>query len=270
MPRSQRTAAAGKGVFRALPTLLAALLAGTAGCEPGVATVEYEILRTLPHDPQAYTQGLVFHDGFLYESTGRKGTSSVRKVDPETGEVVQITRLDEEYFGEGLALAGTELVQLTWTAGKAFVYDLDSLSLQRTFAYEGEGWGLCFDGEVLYMSDGTDRLYRRDPETFQILGEVQVTRDGLPVWKLNELECVGEDVYANVYQATDVLRIDKATGRVRSQLDGFRLSASARRVADPDAVLNGIAYDPAGETFFVTGKLWQSLFEIRVPDWGGG
>ena len=248
-----------KAFFVSLP-----LVWGLSACDRGVPILDYEILRTLPHDPEAYTQGLVFHDGFLFESTGRYGTSSVRKTDLSTGEVLQITSLAEEHFGEGLALVGSELIQLTWQAGLAFVDDSESLVLQRTVEYEGEGWGLCFDGESLFMSNGTDRLFRRDPATFEVLEELQVTKDGLSVWRLNELECVGDDVFANVYQTTKIMRIDKATGRVTSEIDGFSLSAAAERVPDPEAVLNGIAHDPEAGTLYVTGKLWRTLFEIRV------
>lgn len=236
----------------------------TSACEPGAQTLEYEVLRSLPHDNGAYTQGLVFHDGVLFESTGRYGESSIRKTLLETGEVLQMTSLDEEYFGEGLALVGPELIQLTWKSGLALVFDTASLSLQRTMEYEGEGWGLCFDGTSLYMSNGTDRLLRRNPETFQVLEEIQVTRNGFPVWRVNELECVGDHIYANVYQSTDILRIRKETGEVTGQMDGFRLSAAARRAPDAEAVLNGIAYDPETNLFYFTGKLWQSLFEVRL------
>jgi glutaminyl-peptide cyclotransferase len=249
---------------RALALIPVLLLWGFSACERGVPSVEYQILRTLPHDPGAYTQGLVYHEGFLFESTGRYGTSSVRKVRPETGEIIQIKKLSDEYFGEGLALVGTELVQLTWRSGRAFVFDSDSLTLLRTLDYEGEGWGLCFDGESLFMSNGSDRLLRRDPATFEVLEELQVTQDGISVSRLNELECVGNSIYANVYQTTRIVQIDKASGRVISEIDGFRLSAAARRSPDPEAVLNGIAYDPDRGTLFVTGKLWESLFEIRV------
>lgn len=234
------------------------------GCDGGVQIQSYEVLRTLPHDSTAYTQGLVFHDGFFFESTGRYGTSSVRKVDPETGEVLLSVDLEDTQFGEGLALVGSELFQLTWKAGQAFVYDLEALALKRTLGYEGEGWGLCYDGDALFMSDGSDRLYRRDPGTFEVLGEVAVTKDGFPVWRINELECVGGEIYANVFQTTDIIRIEKATGRVLAQIDGFQLSARAKRANDPEALFNGIAYDPGRDIFFVTGKLWRELFEIRL------
>ena len=245
--------------------LLPGLFWGLMACDQQVRRLEYQIVRTLPHDSGAYTQGLVFLDGFLLESTGGYGTSSVRKTDLETGEILQITRLDDEYFGEGLALVGSELYQLTWKSGLAFVYDMDSLALRRTFEYQGEGWGLCFDGETLFMSNGTDRILRRDPVTFETTGELRVTENGFPVWQLNELECVGDHIFANVYQTTRILRIEKETGRVGAEMDGFSLSAAAKRPPDPGAVMNGIAYDPASGAFFVTGKLWQSLFELRVP-----
>jgi glutamine cyclotransferase len=206
---------------------------------------------------------LVFHDGFLFESTGRYGTSSIRKVHVETGKVLQVRDLPEEYFGEGLAIVGSELIQLTWKSGLAFVYDSDSLTLRRTLEYTGEGWGLCYDGESLFMSDGSDKLVRRDPRTFEILGSVRVTQDGFSVRSLNELECVSDDIYANVYQTNRILRIDKLTGRVISEMDGYRLSLSSKRKPDPEAVFNGIAYDPEKRTFYVTGKLWPDLFEIE-------
>jgi glutamine cyclotransferase len=240
------------------------LLCGLCACEGGVQPIDYEVLRTLPHDPEAYTQGLVFHEGFLFESTGRHGASSVRKTDLASGEILQITPLAEEYFGEGLALVGSELVQLTWQSGRAFVYDAESLKPLRTLEYEGEGWGLCYDGEALFMTDGTDRLLRRDPRTFEVLGEQKVTENGLSVWRLNELECVDDYIYANVFPSARIVRIDKYTGRVVSELDGFRLSANAGRVADPEAVLNGIAHNPETGTLFVTGKLWDRLFEVVI------
>jgi len=246
---------------------VAALLLGTAllGCDDGGAALqEYTILRTLPHDTAAYTQGLVFHDGELFESTGKNGASSVRRVEIETGRVIQSTPLPEEYFGEGLALVGSELIQLTWHAGLAFVYDLETLTVQRTFQYEGQGWGLCYDGEALYMSDGSSRLQRRDPGTFELLEMIPVTEGGYSVQQINELECVGDHIYANVYQTDRILRIDKTTGHVVGELDGFRLSAASRRTPNYEAVLNGIAYDPGTDTFYLTGKLWPDLFQVRL------
>jgi len=235
-------------------------------CDRPAPTLDFQVVRTLPHDSEAYTQGLVFEGGVLFESTGRRGTSSVRRVDPESGAVVAIHQLPEEYFGEGLALVGSELYQLTWQSGLGFVYDLESLEPLRTFEYEGEGWGLCFDGEYLFMSNGSDRLLKRLPGTFQVVEEITVTKNGLSVWRLNELECVGDEVYANVYQTNRIVRIDKGSGAVTGELDGYGLSVASRRSSDPEAVFNGIAFDPGTRHFFVTGKLWPNLFEIEISE----
>jgi glutaminyl-peptide cyclotransferase len=207
---------------------------------------------------------LLYHEGRFFESTGRNGSSSLREVDPETGEILRITSLSEDYFGEGLARVGSELIQLTWHAGIAFVYDLETLALLRTFDYEGEGWGLCFDGEFLFMSDGTNRLTQRDPGTFEVLGEVRVTKGGYSVSSLNELECVGDVIFANVFQTNRIVRIDKVTGQVTGEIDAFQLSLGAERGPDPEAVLNGIAHDPEKGTLFVTGKLWDRIYELRL------
>ena len=243
-----------------LPLILFAL----AGCAPEVPAIEYEILGTFPHDPAAYTQGLLFHDGHLLESTGRYGESSVRRVDVPTGEILARVAVDSALFGEGLARVNTELVQLTWKAGRAFVYDAETLEVRREYAYDGEGWGLCFDGESLWMSDGSSALERRDPETFAVLATVEVTRGGVPRTRLNELECVGDHIYANVYQTDQIVRIDKATGAVLGELDLSRLPLDVRRVGNVDAVLNGIAYVPETDVFLVTGKLWPKLIALRL------
>ena len=245
---------------RGLPLILFAV----AGCTPEVPAIEYEILGTFPHDPAAYTQGLLFHDGHLLESTGRYGESSVRRVDVPTGEVLAWVAVDSALFGEGLARVNTELVQLTWKAGRAFVYDAETLEVLREYAYDGEGWGLCFDGESLWMSDGSNALERRDPETFAVLATVEVTREGVPQPRLNELECVGDHIYANVYQRDVIVRIDKATGAVLGELNLSRLPLDVRRVGNADAVLNGIAYVPETGVFLVTGKLWPKLIALRL------
>ena len=233
-------------------------------CEHPVAELGYEIRRTLPHDPQAYTQGLLIHDGVLFESTGRYGRSEVRQVDVATGRVLRRHALSEEYFGEGLALVGDRLIQLTWKAGVAFVYDAATLSPLSTFGYEGEGWGLCHDGESLFMSDGSGTLQRRDPGTFDLVERIAVTRDGFSVRNLNELECVEDHIYANIYQSDEIVRIHKVTGEIDGRLDAFSLSLAAGRPADAGAVLNGIAHDDRRGTFLVTGKLWPAMFEIAV------
>jgi glutamine cyclotransferase len=245
---------------------IAAVLLCAAACEEPIETVPYEVVFTVPHDSAAYTQGLLYHDRFLWESTGRYGESTVRKVDGRTGRVLMSRSLPDSLFGEGLAMVGTELVQLTWKTGVAFVYDLDSLQVRRTLRYDGEGWGLCFDGEHLYMTNGTDSLYARDPETFAIERAVGVTAAGRPVPNLNELECVGEHVFANVYREDRIVQIDKASGRVLRAIDGYQLRLAAGLPYDDDTVLNGIAHDPATGVFFLTGKLWPNLFGIRLLD----
>lgn len=244
--------------------VLAFCLAVGAGCEQPVAELGFELRRTLPHDPEAYTQGLLIHDGFFYESTGQYGKSDVRQVEIATGEVLRIHALADEHFGEGLALVGDRLVQLTWKAGLAFVYDAATLAPVDTLEYEGEGWGLCHDGQSLFMSDGSGALQRRNPDTFDLIEEIRVTRDGFSVLNLNELECVGDHVYANIYLKDEIVRIDKVTGEITGVLDAFSLSVQAGRPADVGAVFNGIAYDPAAGTFYVTGKLWSTVFEIAV------
>ncbi len=229
-----------------------------------MAELGYDVRRTLPHDPDAYTQGLLIHEGFFFESTGRFGESELRQVDMRTGRVVRSHALSEDHFGEGLARVGSKLMQLTWKAGLAFVYDMETWALETTFEYTGEGWGLCYDGESLLMSNGSGTLTRRSPDTFEVLQEIQVTRDGFSVRSLNELECVGDHVYANVYMSNDILRIDKATGRVTGGLDAFALSVESNRPPGEEAVLNGIAYDESTRTFYVTGKLWPRMFEIEI------
>lgn len=219
-----------------------------------------KVLSIRPHDAGAYTQGLLFHDGALFESAGLYGQSSLREVDPGTGEVKRQVRLPREYFAEGLALVGNRLIQLTWQEEKAFVYGLSDFKPAGELRYDGEGWGLCWDGRRLVMTDGSDRLTFRDPQTFAVLGEVRVTLSGQPVDRLNELECVEGTVYANVWQTDDILRIDPATGKVTAVIDASGLlSPGERRTAD---VLNGIAWDPSRKTFLITGKLWPRMFEV--------
>lgn len=243
--------------------VLAALLAASA-CDPGLAEIDYEVAATLPHDPGAYTQGLLFHDGFLFESTGQYGASSLRKVDPQSGRVVASIAIDSAYFAEGLALVDSELIQLTWKSGLAFVYDVETFELKRQLKYSGEGWGLCFDGTSLYMSNGSAQISVRDPQTFEVQSEVEVTTNGLPLTMINELECVGDHIYANVYLTDRIVQIDKLTGEVVAELDGFALSLAALRPENRDAVLNGIAYIEETDIFLVTGKLWPTMFAIRL------
>lgn len=246
------------------PSILAVLVAGACVDVDPVAELGYELHRTLPHDPDAYTQGLLLRGGSFFESTGLLGKSELREVEIATGEVLRSLELADTLFGEGLAMVGDKLVQLTWKAGLAFVYDAETFSLENTFEYSGEGWGLCYDGQFLYMTDGTSALIRRHPETFEVLEELRVTRDGFSVHNLNELECVEDGLWANQYTTNGILRIDKQTGEVTGRLDVHGLSLASDRPSDPGAVLNGIAYDPSTKMFYVTGKLWPKLFEISI------
>lgn len=225
---------------------------------------QYEVVHVYPHDPSAFTQGLIFLDGRLYESTGLYGHSSIRMVDLYTGRVLQEYKLPAEYFGEGLTDWGSELIQLTWKAHKAFVYDRFSFSLLRTLQYPGEGWGLTHDDHQLIMSDGSAYLRFLDPKTFRESRRIHVTDErGHPVEKLNELEYVHGEIYANVWQSDDILRISPRTGKVLGLID-LQGIIDKRLLANSDAVLNGIAFDPANSRLFVTGKLWPKLFEIKV------
>ena len=223
------------------------------------------VLAEYPHDPTAFTQGLLLDDGTLLESTGLEGASTVREVDLATGNVRRVRDLSADLFGEGLAQVGDTLIQLTWQEGRAIVYDRASLAPTAEHGYEGEGWGLCFDGQRLVMSDGSDRLTFRDPATFAPLSSVTVVLDGQPRNMLNELECVDGTVYANVWQSNEIVAIDPATGRVTAAIDAAGLweRLADREPARPIDVLNGIAYDPADGTFLVTGKWWPKLFRVR-------
>jgi len=223
-----------------------------------------EILSVRPHDAAAYTQGLLLHKGMLYESTGRYGESSLRRVDPQTGRVLQQVRLPDGYFGEGLARKEDRLVQLTWWEDLAFVWTIESFRPAGQLSYKGEAWGLCYDGEHFLMSDGSDTLAVRDPATFGVVDRIQVTLHGSTLTGLNELECVGDSVYANVYFTDRIVRIEKKTGNVTAVVDASGLLAPSERLAAD--VLNGIAHDPEKDSFLITGKLWPRLFEVRfVP-----
>jgi glutamine cyclotransferase len=225
-------------------------------------TYSYKVVRSYPHDRQAYTQGLVYLDGFLYEGTGLKGQSNIRKVRLETGEVLQNKSIDDKYFGEGIAVVGAELIQLTWQTEIGFVYDLATFAPKRTFSFTGEGWGLTYDGTRLIMSDGTPTLRFLDPATLRETGRLPVKDGGRPVDELNELEIVKGEIFANVYQTQRIARISPKTGRVTGWIDLSGL-LSPRDAAGTD-VLNGIAYDAAKDRLFVTGKLWPKLFEIQL------
>ena len=222
----------------------------------------YTIVRSYPHDPGAFTQGLLFRDGFLYEGTGLNGQSSIRKVRLETGEVLQVKRLERHHFGEGIAIWNDSLIQLTWQTGIAFVYDRNTFERTGTFSYKGEGWGLTHDGTNLVMSDGSPQLRFLDPKTFREVRRITVRDGGLPVSQLNELEYVRGEIFANVWQTERIARIAPATGQVKGWIDLRGLLAPGD-AAGAD-VLNGIAYDEAGDRLFVTGKLWPRLFHIQL------
>lgn len=229
-----------------------------------VRSLRTDVLRTIPHDTTAYTQGLVWHDGYLYESTGQYGESRLRRIDPRTGRVEQEIPIAAAFFGEGLALVGDELYLLTYQAQRGMVFDRETFAPIRTFRYRGEGWGLCHDGRRLIMSNGSADLTFRDTDSFDPIGTVQVTLRGWPLNRLNELECVADRVYANIYQDDSIVVIDPESGRVTHQIDatGLLTPEEARR-AD---VLNGIAYDPVSRHFYLTGKDWPKLFEVQFVE----
>src|SRR5262245_8294409 len=230
---------------------------------PRIPTYTYEVIKAYPHDATAFTQGLVFNQGVLYESTGLNGSSSLRRVELETGKVLKKIEVPAQFFAEGLALFNGRLYQLTWQTQRGFVYDLDSFNKLREFSYTGEGWGLTRDAHSLIMSDGSSRIRFLDPDTFEVQRVITVQDDGRDVIQLNELEYIKGEIYANIWMNDRVARIDPQSGRVNAWIDlSGLLPAEAR--PDPGAVLNGIAYDETSDRLFVTGKLWPKLFEIKL------
>jgi glutamine cyclotransferase len=228
-----------------------------------LSSYTFEVVRAYPHDRKAYTQGLIYLDGFLYEGTGLNGYSTLRKVKLETGEVVQKIDLPFQHFGEGITAWRNTLIQLTWKSGLGFVYDRASFKQLRTFSYTGEGWGLTHDGKRLIMSDGTPQLRFLDPQTLQETGRITVRSGNQPVTYLNELEYVRGEVYANVYGTDRIARISPSDGRVLGWIDLKGLLGPEDRKITVD-VLNGIAYDEKQNRLFVTGKLWPKLFQVRL------
>lgn len=246
------------------PLILAALLSLMTACARSPERLAVTVLESFPHDEGAFTQGLLYHEGKLLESTGLYGSSSVREVDIASGEVLRVRYLAGGLFGEGLAVVDDELVLLTWREGIALRFDADTFEPLGVDRYEGEGWGLCFDGEELWMSNGSSSLAVRDPESFAVRRRLAVRLEGEPLARLNELECVGEHIYANVWQTDTIVRIAKRTGRVDAVIDATGLLQPPQRATlSPDAVLNGIAYVPERDIFLVTGKLWPRLFAVR-------
>jgi glutamine cyclotransferase len=240
-----------------------------AGATPGAATLQevptytYKVKNSWPHDRRAYTQGLIFLDGMLWESTGQYGASSLRKVELKTGKVIKQISVPGKYFAEGMTVFHNKVFQLTWQEHKGFIYDPATFQKQGEFSYTGEGWGLTHDNESLIMSDGTDQIRFLDPSTLQTTRTINVTDRGAPVDQLNELEYIDGEIYANIYQTDRIARIEPTTGRVLGWIDLTGLLAAKDRTGEED-VLNGIAYDETGKRLFVTGKMWPKLFEIEI------
>jgi glutamine cyclotransferase len=250
---------------------IVALGLGVTACTPSSQSAEngpapvhgYTVVNVYPHDPGAFTQGLLYHEGTLFEGTGIRGASDIREVELESGDVIRKREIADRYFGEGIALWGDTLIQLTWQSNVGFVYERASFERVDDFSYPTEGWGLTHDGERLIMSDGTSSLYFLDPETFDRRGRVTVRDDGEPIDQLNELEFIDGRVYANVWQTDRIAIVDPQNGHVDAWIDLSGLLAPEDRTPRTD-VLNGIAHDPEGDRLFVTGKYWPKLFEIDV------
>lgn len=244
--------------------IAAAALAAWAqrGVGGGPKVWDVKVVAAYPHDPAAFTQGLVIHDGRLYEGTGQYGASTLRRVDLPTGRVEQSRRLANNFFGEGITILGDRIYQLTWQNQVGIVYDLESFDVLETFGYRGEGWGLTHDGEHLIVSDGSATLKFMDPATFDVVREIAVTDQGRPVTRLNELEYIDGEVWANVWYEDRIVRISPKDGSVVGWVEVGNLYPPSRR--GPDDVLNGIAFDPAAGRLFVTGKNWPQLFEIEL------
>lgn len=253
-----------RGIFKIAFLLAGMTLTVQAKAQRQPRADGYQIVHTYPHDAQAFTQGLVYVDGFLYESTGLNGKSSIRKVEVTTGKVLQRYDLADQYFGEGLTAWGNDLVQLTWRAELGFVYDRSNLRWKRSFRYPGEGWGLTHDEKQLILSDGTPELRFLDPQTFEEIRRISVTdENGKPVSEINELEYIRGEIYANLWRTDQIVRISPRTGKVLGRIDLNGLIDKSK-LTNRDAVLNGIAYDAAHDRIFVTGKLWPNLFEIKI------
>lgn len=243
------------------------VMASGGSAAADVATIPqlytYQIINTYPHDPDAFTQGFVYDQGFLYESTGLHGRSTLRKVDLKTGRVLKTYRLPARFFGEGLTLLDNRIIQLTWKSRLAFIYDKESFELRQQFRYPMEGWGITHDGKHLIISDGTPILRYFDPITFEQVRQIEVHDDKGPVSNVNELEYINGEIYANVWQIDRIAIIDPGSGQVTgwALLDGL---LGAPYLTRPVDVLNGIAYDDVNDRLFVGGKLWPVLFEIKL------
>ena len=258
-----------KIVFPGFLVLLVAVLVCSCSEPPESANPDvvivytYQVVNDYPHDRSAFTQGLVFEDGALYEGTGLRGRSTLRRVELESGEVLQKIELDSQFFGEGVTIWEDTIVQLTWQSNVGFVYDKESFELLQEFDYPTEGWGITHNGEHLIMSDGTPTLYFLDPETLEEVDSIEVTDEGVPVTMLNELEYIQGEIYANVWQTDHIARISPDSGQVVGWIELEGLLSAEYRSQSVD-VLNGIAYDAENDRLFVTGKLWPRLFEIEL------
>lgn len=237
--------------------------AASASSPGDIPVYSYEIVASYPHDTKAYTQGLVFLDGLLYESTGQYDQSSLRKVELKKGKVKKKIGVPGQYFAEGMTILNGKIYQLTWQQSKGFIYDLKGFKLEREFAYEGEGWGLTNDGQSLILSDGTNRLRFIDPATFRVVKTINVLNDNQPLTEINELEYIHGEIYANIWKTDKIARIDPQTGRILAWIDLTGLRPSETLV-NGENVLNGIAYDEEHDRLYVTGKRWPTLFEIRL------
>jgi glutamine cyclotransferase len=246
-------------------TLLSLLILFCAATVTAQKRYGYKVIATYPHDENAYTQGLFFLDGLLYESTGEYGKSTLRKVKPTSGEVVASRALDRRYFGEGIALCNGLVYQLTWREGECIVYDAATLAPQHTLRYAGEGWGLTTNGKQLIMSNGSNIIYFLSPQTLREERRIAVRTERGSVSRLNELELIDGEIWANVYTTNQIIRIDTATGQVRGTIDLTGILPASLRTRRTD-VLNGIAYDAVQKRIFVTGKNWARMFEIKITD----
>lgn len=230
--------------------------------------LNYDILKVYPHDPKAYTQGLVYQDGLMYESTGQYGESGIRKSDLEEGKTMAVLNIDSKLFGEGITIYEDKIYQLTWTSGQGFVYDLKNFTLESTFTYNTQGWGITTQGNHLIMSDGSHKLYHISPSSFGVIKEVEVYDHNGPVERLNELEYIDGLVWANVWMTDRIVIIDPETGVVKKELDMSRLLSGQERkqLDDSDDVLNGIAWNADKKSVYLTGKRWPKLFEIKIRE----
>jgi glutamine cyclotransferase len=243
--------------------ILLVVLTGQSSNPKPPMNYTYQIVNAYPHDKNAFTEGLVFDNGSLYESTGLKGNSTLRRVDLETGKILQLYALANQYFGEGITVFDDKIIQLTWQSNIGFVYDKHSFDLLQKFSYPTEGWGITYDGSRLIMSDGTSTLYFLDPQTFEKVGQVTVHDNVGSVTELNELEYIKGKVYANIWLQEKIAIINRQTGQVEGWINLSGIQGSAAN-QDPNDVLNGIAYDAKGDKLFVTGKRWPQLFEIKL------